>query len=403
MNDLTMGQRIAERRKLLGLSQEALGERMGVSRQAISKWESDMATPEIDKLISLSKLFGVSIGWLLGTEEETASGDAKDGFTEEQMKTIEEIVRRYQIPAPQPRKHWPLILVCCGVLLGVILLAAWMAETRSLIDDYRWQLSSLESDYSSVQSRLSSVQDQLVQMADAAEEQNDLLSDFSWEILSMVDSDHGQVRLSLIPKNWQEGNTATVTARLNAETAATGECTWDGTAWNVRLELPPENGYVFYYTLIHADGTWEQQRLQCPDAENMRWYMEIYGDVYFESCQIGPEEVRLEQVTLIAFMPDSLVQLGSNQVTWTQCDFALYKNGQETDRVSLPDVLAWNEHSTEFHAPVEELTFQLEPLAEGEWLELWVEAALSNGQNGRIYAGGWMLEDGEIIGVEVVE
>ena len=68
---MTIGQRIAEARKKLGLSQEALGEKLGVSRQAISKWESDASVPEIDKLIVLSRLFSVSIGWLLGVEEET--------------------------------------------------------------------------------------------------------------------------------------------------------------------------------------------------------------------------------------------------------------------------------------------------------------------------------------------
>lgn len=62
MTDLTMGQRIAERRKLLNLSQEALGEKMGVSRQAISKWEADAAVPEIDKLVALSKLHPVKSG-----------------------------------------------------------------------------------------------------------------------------------------------------------------------------------------------------------------------------------------------------------------------------------------------------------------------------------------------------
>ena len=45
-----MGQRIAYKRKELALSQEALGEALGVSRQAIYKWESDAALPEIDKL-----------------------------------------------------------------------------------------------------------------------------------------------------------------------------------------------------------------------------------------------------------------------------------------------------------------------------------------------------------------
>ena len=51
---MTLGQRIAEQRKKLGLSQEALGERLGLSRQAVSKWEADAAVPEVDKLIALS-------------------------------------------------------------------------------------------------------------------------------------------------------------------------------------------------------------------------------------------------------------------------------------------------------------------------------------------------------------
>ena len=66
---MTIGQRIAQKRKELGISQEGLGDQLGVSRQSIYKWESDSALPEIDKLIALSRLFGVSVGWLLGVEE----------------------------------------------------------------------------------------------------------------------------------------------------------------------------------------------------------------------------------------------------------------------------------------------------------------------------------------------
>ena len=66
---MTLGQRIQELRKGLDLSQEGLGERMGVSRQAISKWEGDQTIPELDKLIALSKLFGLTVGQLLGVEQ----------------------------------------------------------------------------------------------------------------------------------------------------------------------------------------------------------------------------------------------------------------------------------------------------------------------------------------------
>ncbi|MDY3906485.1 MAG: helix-turn-helix transcriptional regulator [Lawsonibacter sp.] len=66
---MTLGQRIQELRKKQGLSQEALGEKLGVSRQAISRWEMDGAVPEVDKLIALSQLFGVSLNDLLQVEQ----------------------------------------------------------------------------------------------------------------------------------------------------------------------------------------------------------------------------------------------------------------------------------------------------------------------------------------------
>ena len=92
MSDISLGQRIAERRKLMGLSQEAFGDKMGVSRQAISKWEADAATPEVEKLIAMSKLFGVSVGWLLGTEED---------LQEDDLSTL--IRRTFQSPQPEPQ------------------------------------------------------------------------------------------------------------------------------------------------------------------------------------------------------------------------------------------------------------------------------------------------------------
>ena len=49
----TLGRRIQEARKAAGLSQESLGERLGVSRQAVSKWELGDAVPDTDKLVPL--------------------------------------------------------------------------------------------------------------------------------------------------------------------------------------------------------------------------------------------------------------------------------------------------------------------------------------------------------------
>lgn len=56
-------------RKKAGLSQESLAEQTGVSRQAVSKWETGEALPEIGKLVLLAKVFGVTTDWLLSEDE----------------------------------------------------------------------------------------------------------------------------------------------------------------------------------------------------------------------------------------------------------------------------------------------------------------------------------------------
>lgn len=66
---MTLGQRIAQYRKAAGLSQETLGERVGVSRQAVSKWETDAAAPDMENLIALARIFGVSLAELTETPE----------------------------------------------------------------------------------------------------------------------------------------------------------------------------------------------------------------------------------------------------------------------------------------------------------------------------------------------
>lgn len=74
---MTLGQRIQAHRNRLGLSQEGLGDKLGVSRQAVSKWEADGAVPDTDKLIALSKLFGITLNQLLQVEEPAKGGRPK--------------------------------------------------------------------------------------------------------------------------------------------------------------------------------------------------------------------------------------------------------------------------------------------------------------------------------------
>ena len=62
---MTMGEKILRMRKARGWSQEELAERMNVSRQAVSRWETGSAKPDADKIVGLCDLFGVSADYLL--------------------------------------------------------------------------------------------------------------------------------------------------------------------------------------------------------------------------------------------------------------------------------------------------------------------------------------------------
>lgn len=62
---MSIGEKITVQRKIRGMSQEALANAMDVTRQAVSRWETGDATPDTDKVIQLSKLFGVSTDYLL--------------------------------------------------------------------------------------------------------------------------------------------------------------------------------------------------------------------------------------------------------------------------------------------------------------------------------------------------
>lgn len=67
---MTLGQKLKEIRKKFGLSQEQLAEIMNVSRQAITKWENDRGTPDVSNLQELSKIFGITVDYLLNNENQ---------------------------------------------------------------------------------------------------------------------------------------------------------------------------------------------------------------------------------------------------------------------------------------------------------------------------------------------
>ena len=70
---MKLGEKIAAQRRKLGLSQEELASRLNVTRQAVSKWETGASVPELETLVALARIFGVTTDYLLSMEETPES------------------------------------------------------------------------------------------------------------------------------------------------------------------------------------------------------------------------------------------------------------------------------------------------------------------------------------------
>ena len=112
---MTLGEKIAKQRKDLNYTLEQLADILGVSRQSISKWESDIAYPETDKLIELGKLFECSMDYLLKEEITEKTGVPTSVFTEK----VEEISKK--VITDKNKRKMKKILKIIGIILAVVL------------------------------------------------------------------------------------------------------------------------------------------------------------------------------------------------------------------------------------------------------------------------------------------
>ena len=118
-------------RKSKDLTQEQLAERLDVSRQSVSKWESGQAVPELDKIIALSNIFDVTTDYLL-KPSEIDELSVKTQILEQQQKALE-----YSIQKKEKKKN---IILCCTAIYLIAFAIMMLVEQISWEVEFLWNI-----------------------------------------------------------------------------------------------------------------------------------------------------------------------------------------------------------------------------------------------------------------------
>ncbi len=135
----TIAQRLYELRRAHGISQEDLARKLGVSRQAVSKWECGESVPGTDNLIALARLYGVELDALLGIGRDAEADDeapAQVASGSGGAAARPDAAGEPAEPPESPNRRRTLIAIACGALavfLALILLYCVRANTPDYI------------------------------------------------------------------------------------------------------------------------------------------------------------------------------------------------------------------------------------------------------------------------------
>lgn len=254
---MTLGQNLQAARKAKGLSQETLAERIGVSRQALGKWEKDTALPGLDNLQAAAQVLGVSVDTLLGT----GCADPAPAVTLDAMRDL--LAAR---DAEQRRRRLWGLLGAAGAIVAVLLLVvqnmAYQRKMQSLTDSY----ANLQQQLSSTTAALTARMDEL---QDAVRQGKSTVMDWHWIPLDKLHKDVQNSWMPVLVQVTPSESTAGMTARLSVTYGeTTGLYDMDelpGSCYQAQLVFEVGQTYELAVQWTAPDGTAANEKLGTVD------------------------------------------------------------------------------------------------------------------------------------------
>lgn len=270
---MTLGQNLQAARKAKGLSQEALAAQIGVSRQALGKWEKDTAMPGLDNLQAAAQVLGVSVDTLLGTGE----ADPAPAVT---LDALRDLLAARDAEQRRHRRLWGLIGSACAVLAAALLVAQGVAYER--------KLQSITDSYVTLQNQLSSttasLTGQMQDLQDAVRQGKSTVLDWHWQPLDKLHKDVQGSWMPVLVQVTPSESTAGMTARLSVTYGDTTELhnmdELPGSCYQAQLVFTVGQTYDLTVQWTGADGAAANEKL---------------GTVDFSSTQTEPEVIWVNQ------------------------------------------------------------------------------------------------------------
>lgn len=255
---MTLGQNLQAARKAKGLSQETLAEKIGVSRQALGKWEKDIALPGLDNLQAAAQVLGVSVDTLLGT----GCADSAPAVTLDAMR---DLLAARDAEQRRRRRLWGL-LGAAGAIVTVLLLVvqnmAYQRKMQSLTDSY----ANLQQQLGSTTAALTARMDEL---QDAVRQGKSTVLDWQWIPLDKLHKDVQNSWMPVLVQVTPSESTAGMTARLSMTYGdTTGLYNMDelpGSCYQAQLVFEVGQTYELTVQWTAPDGTAANEKLGTVD------------------------------------------------------------------------------------------------------------------------------------------
>lgn len=255
---MTLGQNLQAARKAKGLSQETLAEKIGVSRQALGKWEKDTALPGLDNLQAAAQVLGVSVDTLLGS----GCADPAPAVTLDAMR---DLLAARDAEQRRRRRLWGL-LGAAGAIVAVLLLVvqnmAYQRKMQNLTDSY----ANLQQQLGSTTAALTARMDEL---QDAVRQGKSTVLDWHWIPLDKLHKDVQNSWMPVLVQVTPSESTAGMTARLSVTYGdTTGLYDMDelpGSCYQAQLVFEVGQTYELTVQWTAPDGTAANEKLGTVD------------------------------------------------------------------------------------------------------------------------------------------